>query len=182
MHRVNKQSKRTTLALTCWRRGGFAFPRESHGDKSRLSKPVREKKNGNPKVTVFLVEEGGFEPPKRDATDLQSAPFGHSGTPPYEIVGAGGRTRTPDLLITNQLLYQLSYTSVSALSSSTTSPIIAGKRRVVNRKSKKISKSFWAGKRAPEGQERKHEREDFYQSAAGYAAPTGSGLVQAVPE
>ena len=31
----------------------------------------------------------------------------------YEIIknGAGGRTRTPDLLITNQLLYQLSYTS-----------------------------------------------------------------------
>ena len=27
-------------------------------------------------------------------------------------IGAGGRTRTPDLLITNQLLYQLSYTSV----------------------------------------------------------------------
>ena len=36
----------------------------------------------------------------------------------YSIVnknGAGGRTRTPDLLITNQLLYQLSYTSVSTL-------------------------------------------------------------------
>ena len=30
-----------------------------------------------------MVEEGGFEPPKRDATDLQSAPFGHSGTPPF---------------------------------------------------------------------------------------------------
>ncbi len=28
------------------------------------------------------------------------------------IRGAGGRTRTPDLLITNQLLYQLSYTSL----------------------------------------------------------------------
>ena len=28
--------------------------------------------------------------------------------------GAGGRTRTPDLLITNQLLYQLSYTSKSS--------------------------------------------------------------------
>ena len=27
--------------------------------------------------------------------------------------GAGRRTRTPDLLITNQLLYQLSYTSIS---------------------------------------------------------------------
>ena len=61
-------------------------------------------------VTVFLVEEGGFEPPKSVTTDLQSAPFGRSGTPPYSI-GAGGRIRTPDLLITNQLLYQLSYTS-----------------------------------------------------------------------
>ena len=30
-----------------------------------------------------------------------------------ECFGAGRRTRTPDLLITNQLLYQLSYTSVS---------------------------------------------------------------------
>ena len=30
--------------------------------------------------------------------------------------GAGGRTRTPDLLITNQLLYQLSYTSLTDLS------------------------------------------------------------------
>ena len=29
-----------------------------------------------------------------------------------EMFGAGGRTRTPDLLITNQLLYQLSYTSI----------------------------------------------------------------------
>ena len=27
--------------------------------------------------------------------------------------GAGGRIRTPDLLITNQLLYRLSYTSKS---------------------------------------------------------------------
>ncbi len=31
---------------------------------------------------VFLVGEGGFEPPKLEATDLQSAPFGHSGTLP----------------------------------------------------------------------------------------------------
>ena len=35
-------------------------------------------------------------------------PLGNSST-----IGAGERTRTPDLLITNQLLYQLSYTSVS---------------------------------------------------------------------
>ena len=63
----------------------------------------------------FLVGEGGFEPPKSLTTDLQSAPFGHSGTLPHikptetvGLFGAGGRTRTPDLLITNQLLYQLS--------------------------------------------------------------------------
>ena len=36
--------------------------------------------------TTIMVGEGGFEPPKRNATDLQSAPFGHSGTPPYAIV------------------------------------------------------------------------------------------------
>ena len=51
-----------------------------------------------------LVGEGGFEPPKHDATDLQSAPFGHSGILPYSVFinkayclnsrlnGAGGRT------------------------------------------------------------------------------------------
>jgi hypothetical protein len=47
--------------------------------------------------------------------DLQSAPFSHSGIPPgsslYTKIGAGEGTRTPNLLITNQLLYQLSYTS-----------------------------------------------------------------------
>ena len=66
-----------------------------------------------------LVGEGGFEPPKSVTTDLQSAPFDRSGIPPYsnrgvgKEGGAGGRTRTPGLLITNQLLYQLSYTSSS---------------------------------------------------------------------
>ncbi len=74
-----------------------------------------------------LVGEGGFEPPKSSTTDLQSAPFGHSGIPPYSLTvsfynfacpegsrncGAGRGTRTHDLLITNQLLYQLSYTSM----------------------------------------------------------------------
>ena len=71
-----------------------------------------------PKGVFFVVEEDGFEPSKSVTTDLQSAPFGRSGTPPYSVMscggGAGGRIRTPDLLITNQLLYRLSYTSVSA--------------------------------------------------------------------
>jgi hypothetical protein len=57
----------------------------------------------------ILVEGGGFEPPKAEPTDLQSAPFGRSGTPP--TAGAGDGTRTRNLLITNQLLYRLSYAS-----------------------------------------------------------------------
>ncbi len=32
--------------------------------------------------SYFLVEGGGFEPPKVEPADLQSAPFGRSGTPP----------------------------------------------------------------------------------------------------
>ena len=50
----------------------------------------------------FLVGEGGFEPPKAMPADLQSVPFGHSGILPYS--GAGEGSRTPNLLITNQLL------------------------------------------------------------------------------
>ena len=76
------------------------------------------KKKPSSRRTVFsLVGRDGFEPSKSLTADLQSAPFGHSGTYPYlyAVGGAGGRTRTPDLLITNQLLYQLSYTSVSTL-------------------------------------------------------------------
>ena len=34
-----------------------------------------------------LVGEDGFEPSKRNAADLQSVPFGHSGTPPYLLIG-----------------------------------------------------------------------------------------------
>ena len=64
-----------------------------------------------------MVEGGGFEPPKAEPSDLQSDPFGHSGTPPVysptspkrrSINGADCRSRTGDLLITSQLLYQLS--------------------------------------------------------------------------
>ena len=31
-----------------------------------------------------MVEGGGFEPPKDEPSDLQSDPFGHSGTPPLK--------------------------------------------------------------------------------------------------
>ena len=39
----------------------------------------------------LLVGADGFEPSKSLTTDLQSAPFGHSGTLPQKN-GAGGRT------------------------------------------------------------------------------------------
>ena len=82
-----------------------------------------------------LVVGGGFEPPKASPTDLQSVPFDHSGTPPSFnfnqamrgqgiqvaeftpckkiIHGASGGIRTPGPLITNQLLYQLSYAGLT---------------------------------------------------------------------
>ena len=80
-----------------------------------------------------MVEGEGFEPSKAEPSDLQSDPFDRSGTPPNEgnflllpnkcqskycsskhlvfVNGAGTRNRTQDLLITSQLLYQLSYAS-----------------------------------------------------------------------
>ena len=34
---------------------------------------------------IYMVEGGGFEPPKSLTTDLQSVPFGRSGIPPGMI-------------------------------------------------------------------------------------------------
>jgi hypothetical protein len=59
-----------------------------------------------------MVERGGFEPPKAEPADLQSAPFGHSGTSPNIYLEASEGNRTPDPLITNQLLCHLSYAGV----------------------------------------------------------------------
>ena len=66
-----------------------------------------------------MVGRDGFEPSKTESADLQSDAFGHSAIRPYSIlprlygviVGAGDRNRTNNLLITNQLLCLLSYTS-----------------------------------------------------------------------
>ena len=53
--------------------------------KSRLSNPMSSpttKKTSSYELVFFVVGEDGFEPSKRNAADLQSVPFGHSGTPP----------------------------------------------------------------------------------------------------
>ena len=64
-----------------------------------LSFLVRNKKLSTTKVidNFFLVDGGGFEPPKAELADLQSAPFGLSGTHPHMSVvicrsGAGNGT------------------------------------------------------------------------------------------
>jgi hypothetical protein len=89
--------------------------------------------SASPSYIFYLVEGAGFEPAKAEPSDLQSDPFGRSGTPPkkrrilrrltnrvnqtnhlatlngHNKIGADTRIRTLDLLITSQLLYQLSY-------------------------------------------------------------------------
>ena len=75
----------------------------------------------------MIMGRGGFEPPKQVAADLQSVPFGHSGICPFKTFNtklthfnsqnklrkADDRTRTDNLLITNQLLCQLSHIGIS---------------------------------------------------------------------
>ena len=56
------------------------------------------------------LERGGFEPPKPLVTDLQSAAFNHFATSPQ--YHADGGNRTPNPLITNQVLCQLSHISL----------------------------------------------------------------------
>ena len=62
------------------------------------------------------MERAGFEPAKALPTDLQSVPVDRLGTSPKRPMHyADGGTRTPNPLITNQVLYQLSHISVRAL-------------------------------------------------------------------
>ena len=82
----NPELLRETIAKV----GGFPFykrPKTLHRPKGSFTNPqgiylVKKRTLQNAK-SFFLVEEGGFEPPKLEAADLQSVPFGHSGTPPY---------------------------------------------------------------------------------------------------
>jgi hypothetical protein len=70
----------------------------------------------NPKNPSFNLWWRGedLNPRSLAAANLQSAPFGQLGHPSarFHVYGAGGGNRTHDLLITNQLLCRLSYTSL----------------------------------------------------------------------
>ena len=64
---------------------GRCEPRLTHA----VSHPLSFAKKSSIAITIllFLVGRGGFEPPKAVPTDLQSAPFGHSGIfPRLELV------------------------------------------------------------------------------------------------
>ena len=52
----------------------------------RLPVPPRRHMKNKKVLTVmqYLMDGGGFEPPKQFAADLQSVPFGHSGIHPFE--------------------------------------------------------------------------------------------------
>ena len=80
--------------------GGFAFLRKSHAGCNMhpacCQEPAFEsiapilnleskRKTEHLSILCLLVGGGGFEPPKSLTTDLQSAPFGHSGNLPYSL-------------------------------------------------------------------------------------------------
>ena len=67
------------------RRGDFTSAKRGFHLRSRFHPPERvdfTEKSTCFRKCFFLVGEDGFEPSKRNAADLQSVPFGHSGTPP----------------------------------------------------------------------------------------------------
>jgi hypothetical protein len=118
---------------------------------------------------------------RRLPADLQSAPFGHSGTPPVfrrsqaSVVnpesriqsgdgrrrsGAGGGTRTRDLLITSQVLYRLSYASeITELSEFPESPrdgseCIGGSFTRVNHRARSFPGAWRIGAEPPAARRR----------------------------
>ena len=115
-----------------------------HPEKSRASFGIAELRmqaftrlaqNFRKKISAFVWVRMDSNHRSRKTADLQSAPFGHSGTHPHilknlwtnlmvqsdlstfqcPLLGASSRTRTNDRWITNLVLYQLSYRGVRVL-------------------------------------------------------------------
>ncbi len=63
-----------------------------------------------------MVEGGGFEPPKAEPSDLQSDPFGRSGTPPeLTIMKTPSETVKTLFFLLKKLLQQSSLAETGAL-------------------------------------------------------------------
>ena len=60
-----------------------------------------------------MVVRGGFEPPKLARQIYSLIPLATREPHLTIFAGAGTKSRTRDLLITSQLLYQLSYTGLT---------------------------------------------------------------------
>ena len=82
----------------------------------------------------LLVGAGGFGPPKSVTTDLQSAPFGRSGTLPYSFVV--GTLAPTDDIISHPLLFvnRISQIFIKIFSHQHNIYIISQKNVAVNRK------------------------------------------------
>ena len=101
---------------------GFAFLRKSPAVAARRRRPAKSRRLIHSQIKTeqplrgCSVFGGGewirtTEGEASRFTVCPLWPLGYSSVFNFEKGGAGGRIRTPDLLITNQLLYQLSYTS-----------------------------------------------------------------------
>ena len=63
---------------------GFCSTIELHPQSQAIQPTCPTDNNFTPQATLNLVEGEGFEPSKAEPSDLQSDPFGRSGTPPSE--------------------------------------------------------------------------------------------------
>jgi hypothetical protein len=70
------------VALESWSGKRDSNPRRSAWKADALPTELFPRILSRPPFRNCMVEGGGFEPPKAEPTDLQSAPFGRSGTPP----------------------------------------------------------------------------------------------------
>ena len=72
----------SSVALNFWSGKRDSNPRRSAWKADALPTELFPHTLFRPPIRYCMVEGGGFEPPKAEPTDLQSAPFGRSGTPP----------------------------------------------------------------------------------------------------
>ena len=126
MHRVKKQSKRTTLALTCRRRGDSLFRGKATETRAGFQSQSEKRKTATQRSPFFWWRRVDSNHRSETQQIYSLPPLATRELSPMssckevcenctlQANGAGERTRTPDLLITNQLLYQLSYTSAFA--------------------------------------------------------------------